>query len=49
MPRRIKIDNHFDNLITLCKSCHIKIEHLTTKYLEDNRNPIEIFYEKWAN
>lgn len=47
IPRNIKIDNHPSNLITLCKSCHIKIEHLTTKYIEQSHNPIEIFYEKW--
>ena len=46
-PRRVKIDNHPDNLITLCRSCHIKVEHLTNKYLKKNRDPIEIFYEKW--
>jgi len=48
MPRHIKIDNHPDNLITLCKSCHIKVEHLTSKFIDQNRNPIEIFYEKWS-
>ena len=47
-PRRIEIDNHPDNLITLCKPCHLKIEHLTDKYIKQNRNPIEIFYEKWS-
>lgn len=48
IPRRIKIDNHPDNLITLCEHCHPKVESLTTKYIEQNRDPIEIFYEKWS-
>jgi hypothetical protein len=47
IPRRIKIDNSPDNLITLCKSCHQKIEHLTDKYLAEGKDPMEIFYEKW--
>lgn len=47
IPRYIKIDNSFNNLITLCRSCHPKIEYLTTKYLKENRDPIELFYEKW--
>ena len=47
-PKRIKIDNHPDNLITLCNKCHPKVEHLTNIYIEQNRNPIEIFYEKWS-
>ena len=47
-PQRIKIDNHPDNLITLCKSCHPKIEILTRTYTAQNKNPIEIFYEKWS-
>ena len=48
IPRRIKIDNSSENLITLCKSCHQKVEYLTNKYLIENKNPIEIFYEKWS-
>lgn len=47
-PRRIEIDNHPDNLITLCSKCHPKVEILTNKYIEQNRNPIEIFYDKWS-
>lgn len=49
IPARIKIDNHLDNLITLCRSCHVKVERLTDKYLKKNKAPIEIFYEKWSN
>lgn len=49
IPARINKDNHFDNLITLCKSCHVKVERLTDKYLKKNRDPMEIFYEKWSN
>ena len=49
MPRRIEIDNHPYNLITLCKSCHHKVEKLTDKYIEQNRNPVEVFYDKWTN
>ena len=48
LPRRIKIDNYPDNLIILCKNCHPKIEHLTNIYIEQNRNPIEIFYDIWS-
>ena len=48
LPRRIRIDNHPDNLITLCKHCHGVVEHLTTKYIEQNRNPVEVFYDKWS-
>jgi hypothetical protein len=47
IPRRIKIDNNPDNLITLCRSCHVKIEYLTDIYLAKGRDPMEIFYEKW--
>jgi 5-methylcytosine-specific restriction endonuclease McrA len=47
IPRRIKIDNSPDNLITLCRSCHIKIERLTDKYLAEGKDPREIFYKKW--
>ena len=47
IPRRIKINNSSDNLITLCGSCHRKVESLTSKYLEKEKNPIEIFYQKW--
>ena len=47
-PRRVKIDNHPDNLITLCKNCHPKVERLTDTYLKKNKDPIEIFYEKWS-
>jgi hypothetical protein len=46
IPRRIKIDNSPDNLITLCKSCHRKIEYLTDKYLSEGKDPREIFYKK---
>jgi hypothetical protein len=48
IPRRIKIDNSPENLITLCRSCHSKIEHLTDKYLAEGKDPKEIFYEKWS-
>ena len=48
LPRRIEIDNHPDNLITLCNKCHPKVEKLTYKYLDMNLNPIQIFYEKWS-
>ena len=47
-PKRIRLDNHPDNLITLCRSCHVKIERLTDKYLKEDRDPMEIFYEKWS-
>jgi hypothetical protein len=43
IPRRIKIDNSPENLITLCKSCHRKVEHLTDKYLSEGKDPKEIF------
>jgi hypothetical protein len=45
IPRRIKIDNSPDNLITLCRSCHAKIEHLTDIYLSEGKDPKEIFYK----
>ena len=48
LPKRIKIDNHPENLITLCRSCHRKVEVLTDKYLKENRDPIEIFYGKYS-
>ena len=47
IPRSVYLDNSMDNLITLCKSCHPKVEQLTTQYLKDNKNPVEIFYKKW--
>jgi endogenous inhibitor of DNA gyrase (YacG/DUF329 family) len=47
IPRRMGIDNSPDNLITLCRSCHRKIEYLTDKYLAEGKDPIEIFYKKW--
>ena len=46
--KRIKIDNHPFNLITLCNKCHPKVEALTTKYIEQNRDTIEVFYDKWS-
>jgi uncharacterized protein YlaI len=46
IPRRIKIDNNPDNLITLCRSCHSKVEHLTDKYLAEGKDPREIFLNK---
>jgi hypothetical protein len=46
IPRRIRIDNSPDNLITLCRSCHIKIEHLTDIYLSEGKDPREIFFNK---
>jgi hypothetical protein len=46
IPRRIKIDNSPDNLITLCRSCHMKVEYLTDKYLAEDKDPREIFYKK---
>ena len=49
IPARIKIDNSQDNLITLCKSCNMKIEYLTNECLEKNKDPIEIFYDKWSS
>ena len=48
-PVRIKINNSQENLITLCKSCHKKIEYITNEYLERDIDPIEIFYEKWSS
>jgi endogenous inhibitor of DNA gyrase (YacG/DUF329 family) len=45
-PRRIKIDNSSENLITLCRSCHRKVEHLTDIYLAEGKDPREIFYKK---
>ena len=47
VPKRVKIDNHPNNLITLCRKCHPKIEKLTEKYIRERKDPIEIFYEKW--
>jgi hypothetical protein len=46
IPRRIRIDNSPENLITLCKSCHRKVEHLTDKYLSEGKDPKEIFNKK---
>jgi hypothetical protein len=46
IPRRIKIDNSPDNLITLCRSCHGKVEHLTDIYLSEGKDPREIFFNK---
>jgi hypothetical protein len=46
IPRRIKIDNSPDNLITLCRSCHGKVEHLTDIYLANGKDPREIFVNK---
>jgi hypothetical protein len=46
IPRRIKIDNSPDNLITLCRSCHAKVEHLTDKYIAEGKDPREIFFNK---
>jgi hypothetical protein len=43
IPKRIKINNSPDNLITLCKSCHRKVEYLTDKYLAEGKDPMEIF------
>jgi endogenous inhibitor of DNA gyrase (YacG/DUF329 family)/uncharacterized protein YlaI len=43
IPRRVRIDNDPSNLITLCKSCHSKIEYLTDKYLAEGKDPREIF------
>jgi hypothetical protein len=48
IPRRVKIDNSPENLITLCRSCHTKIEHLTDIYLTEGKDPMEIFYKKWS-
>lgn len=47
-PRRIKIDNNQDNLITLCKHCHGVVERMTDKFIQQNRDPMEIFYDKWS-
>ena len=47
IPRRVNLDNSMDNLITLCPSCHPKVEQLTTQYLKNNKDPIELFYKKW--
>lgn len=44
IPRRIRIDNSDNNLITLCRSCHMKVESITTKYLGQNKDPREIFH-----
>jgi transcription elongation factor Elf1 len=46
IPRRIKVDNSPENLITLCRSCHRKIECLTDKYLAEGKDPREIFFDK---
>jgi endogenous inhibitor of DNA gyrase (YacG/DUF329 family) len=46
IPRRIEIDNGPENLITLCRSCHRKIEYLTDKYLAEGKDPREIFFNK---
>jgi hypothetical protein len=46
IPRRVKIDNSPENLITLCRSCHTKIEHLTDKYLAEGKDPMEIFMKE---
>jgi hypothetical protein len=47
IPRRVRIDNSPENLITLCRSCHNKVERLTDKYLAEGKDPMEIFYKKW--
>jgi hypothetical protein len=49
IPRRIKIDNSPENLITLCRSCHRKIEYLTDKYLAEGKDPMEIFTKNGVN
>ena len=47
IPFRITKDNSFSNLISLCSSCHSKVENETNLYLDSNQNPWEIFYQKW--
>jgi hypothetical protein len=49
IPRRIKIDNSPGNLITLCRSCHTKVEYLINKYLAEGKDPREIFIKKWSD
>ena len=47
IPRRMGIDNSMDNLLTLCSSCHFKVERKTSSYIENGIDPISIFYEIW--
>ena len=47
VPVRIRVDNHPDNLITLCRRCHPEVETLTDEYFEQGRDPIEVFYDRW--
>jgi hypothetical protein len=49
IPRRVRIDNSPENLITLCISCHSKVEHLTDKYLAEGKDPREIFMKNGVN
>ena len=34
IPRNVEIDNSLENLITLCRECHPKVEKLTNKYFK---------------
>jgi len=49
VPVRVGVDNHPDNLITLCRRCHPEVEALTEEYLEQARHPIEVFFDRWQN
>ena len=48
IPYRYSEDNSLDNLISLCKKHHISIERETSKCLQEGKNPMEIFYNKWS-
>ncbi len=47
VPIRVRLDNHPDNLITLCRCCHPEVEALTDEYLEQGRVPVEVFFDRW--
>ena len=47
IPYRISEDNSNDNLVSLCKSCHVKVEWETNRRLPDESEVLGIFYEKY--
>lgn len=47
IPYRISRNNSLDNLITLCSKCHGIVEFETNNYLDDGKDPMGIFYERW--
>ena len=45
IPWYISQNNSDSNLISLCKSCHRKVEGITNTYINSNRTPDVIFNE----